>query len=53
MIENSKEEIEFRANETMSEEDMGQLHSIHNNMNHIAEARRKLEEQAKKPSARE
>jgi phage/conjugal plasmid C-4 type zinc finger TraR family protein len=53
MIENSKEEIEFRANETMSEEDLGQLHSIHNNMNHIAEARRKLEEQAKKPSARE
>ena len=53
MIEDSKEEIEFRANETMSEEDMGQLHSIHNNMNHIAEARRKLEEQAKKPSARE
>ena len=34
-----------------SEEDMGQLHAIHNNMNHIAEVNRKLAEQAKKPSA--
>ena len=42
-----------RLNETMSEEDLGQLHSIHNNMNHIAEVARKLEEQAKKPSAKE
>lgn len=42
-----------RLNETMSEEDLGQLHAIHNNMNHIAEVARKLEEQAKKPSAKE
>jgi len=37
----------------MSEEDMGQLHSIHNNMNHIAKVARELEEQAKRPSAKE
>lgn len=36
-----------------SEEDMGQLHAIHNNMNHIAEVNRKLQEQAKRPSATE
>jgi len=36
-----------------SEEDMGQLHAIHNNMNHIADVNRQLAEQAKKPSAKE
>ena len=51
MLDN--DDLEYRANETMSEEDLGQLHSIHNNMNHIAEVARKLEEQAKKPSAKE
>jgi len=51
MLDN--DDLEYRANETMSEEDLGQLHSIHNNMNHIAKVRRELEEQAKKPSARE
>ena len=48
-----KDDVEYKGNETMSEEDLGQLHSIHNNMNHIAAVQRKLEEQAKKPSARE
>ena len=48
-----KDDVEYKGNETMSEEDMGQLHSIHNNMNHIAAVQRELEEQAKKPSARE
>jgi len=36
-----------------SEEDMGQLHAIHNNMNHIADVNRQLAEQAKKPSEKE
>ena len=49
MLDN--DDVEYRANETMSEEDLGQLHSIHNNMNHIAKVQRELEEQAKKPSA--
>ena len=48
-----KDDVEYKGNETMSEEDLGQLHSIHNNMNHIAAVQRELEEQAKKPSARE
>ena len=29
---------------------MGQLHAIHNNMNHIAEVQRKLAKQAEQPS---
>ena len=33
------------------EAEMGQLHAIHNNMNHIAAVQRKLAEQASKPSA--
>ena len=33
------------------EADMGQLHAIHNNLNHIASVQRKLQEQAQKPSA--
>lgn len=33
------------------EAEMGQLHAIHNNLNAIANVRRKLEEQATKPSA--
>jgi len=32
------------------EAEMGQLHAIHNNMNHIAAVQRKLAEQAKNPS---
>ena len=32
------------------EAEMGQLHAIHNNMNHIAAVRRALEEQATRPS---
>ena len=35
------------------EAEMGQLHAIHNNMNAVAGVRRKLEEQAAKPSAEE
>lgn len=33
------------------ESEMGQLHAIHNNMNHIASVQRKLAEQALNPSA--
>lgn len=33
------------------EAEMGQLHAIHNNMNHIAKVQQKLQEQAQKPSA--
>lgn len=33
------------------EAEMGQLHAIHNNMNHVAEVQRKLAEQAERPSA--
>jgi len=29
---------------------MGQLHAIHNNMNHVAEVQRKLAKQAERPS---
>lgn len=32
------------------EAEMGQLHAIHNNMNHIAAVRRALEQQASSPS---
>jgi len=32
------------------EAEMGQLHAIHNNMNHIAAVQRKLAEQAAQPS---
>ena len=46
----SNDDFEY-SNE--SEEDMGQLHAIHNNMNHIADVNRQLAEQAKKPSAKE
>jgi phage/conjugal plasmid C-4 type zinc finger TraR family protein len=35
------------------ESEMGQLHAIHNNMNHVAAVQRKLAEQALKPSATE
>lgn len=35
------------------EAEMGQLHAIHNNLNAVAGVRRKLEEQAAKPSAEE
>ena len=35
------------------EAEMGQLHAIHNNMNAIANVRRKLEEQAAQPSLEE
>jgi phage/conjugal plasmid C-4 type zinc finger TraR family protein len=35
------------------EAEMGQLHAIHNNMNHVAAVQRKLAEQALQPSAKE
>jgi len=35
------------------EAEMGQLHAIHNNLNAVAGVRRKLQEQAAKPSAEE
>lgn len=35
------------------EAEMGQLHAIHNNLNHIAAVRRKVAEQAAKPSLEE
>lgn len=35
------------------EAEMGQLHAIHNNMNAIANVRKKLEKQALQPSAEE
>ena len=35
------------------EAEMGQLHAIHNNMNHVAAVQRRLAEQASRPSARE
>ena len=35
------------------EAEMGQLHAIHNNLNAVAGVRRKLEEQAARPSAEE
>ena len=35
------------------EAEMGQLHAIHNNMNHVAAVQRKLAEQALTPSATE
>lgn len=34
------------------EAEMGQLHAIHNNMNAVADVRRKLQNQAEKPSAK-
>ena len=37
----------------LAEEEFGQLHAIHNNMNAVAGVRRKLLEQAAKPSAEE
>lgn len=33
------------------ESEMGQLHAIHNNMNHIADVQRKLAKQAERASA--
>ena len=35
------------------EAELGQLHAIHNNMNHIADVQRKLAKQAAQPSAEE
>lgn len=35
------------------ESEMGQLHAIHNNMNHIADVQRKLAKQQEIPSATE
>ena len=35
------------------EAEMGQLHAIHNNLNHVAAVRRKVAEQATKPSLEE
>lgn len=32
------------------ESDMGQIHAIHNNLNHIMDVRRQLEDQARRPS---
>lgn len=47
-IENKKDDWEYNNEE---EAEMGQLHAIHNNMNHIAEVQRKLARQAQIPSA--
>ena len=49
-------ELELKDDFTYNNEEeaeMGQLHSIHNNMNAIANVRRKLEEQAAQPSLEE
>lgn len=35
------------------EAEMGQLHAIHNNLNHVAAVRRRVAEQASKPSLSE
>ena len=48
MIENNKNDWTYNNEE---EAEMGQLHAIHNNMNHIAEVQRKLAKQAQIPSA--
>jgi phage/conjugal plasmid C-4 type zinc finger TraR family protein len=45
------EDDNFMSN--MAEEEMGQLHAIHNNMNAVAAVRRQLERQAAEPSAEE
>jgi len=45
------EDDNFMSN--MAEEEMGQLHSIHNNMNHIAAVQRELAKQALQPSLSE
>jgi len=37
----------------LAEEEFGQLHAIHNNMNAVADVRRKLAEQAAQPSLEE
>ena len=39
--------------DNMAEEEMGQLHAIHNNMNAVANVRRALEKQALQPSLEE
>lgn len=36
--------------DNLEEAEFGQLHAIHNNMNHIAAVRRALEQQASSPS---
>lgn len=45
------EDDNFMSN--MAEEEMGQLHAIHNNMNAVAAVRRQLEKQAAEPSLAE
>jgi phage/conjugal plasmid C-4 type zinc finger TraR family protein len=45
------EDDNFMSN--MAEEEFGQLHAIHNNMNAIANVRRQLEKQAAQPSLEE
>ena len=45
------EDDNFMSN--MAEEEFGQLHAIHNNMNAVAAVRRQLEQQAAEPSAEE
>jgi len=45
------EDDNFMSN--MAEEEFGQLHAIHNNMNAIANVRRQLAKQALEPSATE
>jgi phage/conjugal plasmid C-4 type zinc finger TraR family protein len=45
------EDDNFMSN--MAEEEFGQLHAIHNNMNAIANVRRELEKQAARPSLEE
>ena len=45
------EDDNFMSN--LAEEEFGQLHAIHNNMNAIANVRRQLAKQAQEPSAEE
>ena len=52
MIKNLELNDDFVYNNE-EEAEMGQLHAIHNNMNAIANVRRKMQEQSLKPSAKE
>jgi phage/conjugal plasmid C-4 type zinc finger TraR family protein len=45
------EDDNFMSN--LAEEEFGQLHAIHNNLNAVAAVRRQLEKQAAEPSAEE
>lgn len=51
MKELTIEDDNFMSN--LAEEEFGQLHAIHNNMNAIAAVRKRLAEQAREPSLSE